>query len=180
MKSFTQAARKKTVAAACIIAFAGVGLLDPAHATFPGENGVIVFSAGGAVQKTGATGGTPTVLAENAHAPAVSPNGKWVAYVDSASRNIWVRNVDGTGAIVNVTGNLPPSNPERLTWSPDGQRLAYVNPEFMATRHPHDQLVRCGVIRGLTAPRAWTCWTSPGHRLETSLRSTRCVRACGP
>ena len=90
MKSFTQAARKKTVAAACIITFAGVGLLDPAHATFPGENGVIVFSAGGAVQKTGATGGTPTVLAENAHAPAVSPNGKWVAYVDSASRNIWV------------------------------------------------------------------------------------------
>jgi hypothetical protein len=92
-KSFTQAARKKAVAAACIIGF---GLLNPAHATFPGENGVIVFTANGAVQKTGATGFTPTVLAENAYAPAVSPNGRWLAYVDLGSRNILIRNVDGT------------------------------------------------------------------------------------
>jgi Tol biopolymer transport system component len=126
MKSFTRSAPRQAIGAACIIIISGAGLFSPAHATYPGENGVIISSniEVGQVLKTTLAGGTAAVLAENASGAVVSPNGKRIAYVDAGSGNVFIRNIDGTGAILNVTRSTA-GTASVPTWSPDGQKLAF-------------------------------------------------------
>lgn len=101
-------------------------LLNVAHATYPGENGVIVFDSWQFPRSLGRVspgGGVPVTLTEG-WGPKVSPNGKKVAFMRGAGntpRDIFLMNIDGSN-IVKLT-DAP--NAVAVTWLPDGSRLAY-------------------------------------------------------
>jgi Tol biopolymer transport system component len=71
----------------------------------------------------GADSGEPTLLADGA-APAISPNGKTVAYI--LKGQLWTVSLQKSGAkpeqLVQTRGSA-----ENLRWSPDGSKLAFVS-----------------------------------------------------
>ena len=74
-----------------------------------------------------APGAPPTPLAASGtlqYAPTVSPDGRWLAYVSTASnvQEVYVREMDGTGQWqISTGGGVGPQ------WSPDGRELFYRN-----------------------------------------------------
>ena len=90
-------ARSRHLAAASIIPLLAAGVASPAHATYPGENGVIVTGQIGLGSNHGCIkinpDGSVTQLGHGAQ-PTVSPSGKRIAYVKYG--DIWVKNIDGT------------------------------------------------------------------------------------
>ncbi|HEX8160439.1 MAG TPA: S41 family peptidase [Pyrinomonadaceae bacterium] len=61
--------------------------------------------------------------------PALSPDGKWLAYFsdESGEYQLHVRAADGTGAIKKIAVEPKPSFYRELTWSPDSRRLAFTD-----------------------------------------------------
>lgn len=109
--------------------------LTPAHATYPGENGPIVFDFGhpraiGRVQPGNAT---ITTLSDG-YAPRVSPNGRQIAFLKgqlNTGKDVYVMNIDGTRPLQLTNDALA----RGVTWSPDGSYLAYVT-EYSAQGMP--------------------------------------------
>lgn len=109
--------------------------LVPAHATYPGENGPIVFtilgpSAIGKVQpgKAGVTTLTP------GYSPRVSPSGRQIAFLNgppSLGKDVYVMDIDGKN-IVQLTND---ARSYGVAWTPDGSKLAFVT-ENQAQRTP--------------------------------------------
>jgi len=64
-----------------------------------------------------------------AYQPALSPDGTRIAYFDGMydhSHNLWVANADGTGRRVVLDDEVSaPGHMRALTWSPDGEWLAF-------------------------------------------------------
>jgi Tol biopolymer transport system component len=75
--------------------------------------------------------------------PAVSPDGKWVAYyrVFEGQRDVWVAAVDG-GPAHQFTDS--PANDIHPAWSPDGARLAFVSDRAGGTNQVFVSKVRDG------------------------------------
>ncbi|HEY7692011.1 MAG TPA: hypothetical protein VH816_06670 [Gaiellaceae bacterium] len=97
--------------------------------SWSGDGKRIVFSREGALFEAPAAGGPARRAVRglgNAEDPAVSPDGKLIAYdyrkPGFETREIWVANADGTGARqvtrLNATSGIP-------AWSPDGRTLAF-------------------------------------------------------
>jgi Tol biopolymer transport system component len=80
------------------------------------------------------SGGTPSILAADGRVPAWSPNGDEIAYVRSDTA-IWIINADGTGAY-QVAKRDSVATFTRVTWSPDGQRLAWIEDEENYSGNP--------------------------------------------
>jgi serine/threonine-protein kinase len=58
--------------------------------------------------------------------PKVSPDGRWVAFVERSTNDVWVRSLTGPGLLqVSVKGTE--GNP--VAWGPDSRRLYYANTE---------------------------------------------------
>lgn len=106
--------------AATIAALAIAGAVNTAHATFPGENGVIVFENPdmAAIGRAPADGGAVTYLGFG-HSPAASPNGKKIAYAFNGK--IRVMNIDGSND-AQVTAGTMDGHP---TWAVNG-RLVFI------------------------------------------------------
>jgi hypothetical protein len=103
------------------IAFSAVSL-GTVHATFPGENGVILStsSPGPSVVRTAASGtGNVTTLASGQY-PAASPDGRKVAFV-GPFEELQIMNIDGSN--LTSTGVTLVSRP---AWSPDGSKIALI------------------------------------------------------
>ncbi len=104
----------------------------------------------------GSTTGTQiTKDAGNERAPAISPDGKWVAFASSRSgqNDIWVVPSDGSAAPRQVTQAAMPEDETRFgpVWSPDGKTIAFVSNK---ADYWHDDLwlvdVASGKARQLT------------------------------
>jgi Tol biopolymer transport system component len=62
--------------------------------------------------------------------PALSPDGTQIGYFDGMgdhSHNLWVVNADGTerSLLLDYEGLAGPGHMKALTWSPDGEWLAF-------------------------------------------------------
>ena len=58
--------------------------------------------------------------------PRVSPDGRWVAFIERSSGDVWVRSLTGT-ALLQVSVKATEGNP--VAWGPDSRRLYYANTE---------------------------------------------------
>ncbi len=56
----------------------------------------------------------------------VSPDGRWVAFLERSSGEVWVRSLTGS-ALLQVSVKQTEGNP--VAWSPDGKRIYYANTE---------------------------------------------------
>lgn len=106
--------------AAAIAALAMAGVITTAHATFPGENGVIVFENPdmAAIGRAPADGG-PAAYLGFGHSPAASPNGRKIAYAFNGK--IRVMNIDGSND-AQVTAGTMDGHP---AWTVNG-RLVFI------------------------------------------------------
>jgi Tol biopolymer transport system component len=112
--------------ALALATFASAGLFNTAHATYPGENGVIIFQSFGyagathSIMRVSPDNGTLTFLAAGS-SPSVSPNGKKIAYLSDNTQRLNVMDIDGSNAIELV-------NDQRLftpAWLPDGSKIVF-------------------------------------------------------
>lgn len=76
---------------------------------------------------------TPITSSGNIHSATISPDGKWLAYVqdDNGGHGIWVRQI-ATGSTAKVLAGSP-GEILGLTFSPDGNYLYYVKRDEAAT-----------------------------------------------
>ena len=104
---------------------AGVLLIGPAQAAYPGSDGRIAFVRAGNVYtiKTDGTGLTKLTTDGHDSGPRWSPHGEQIAFLDNG--NLWVMNADGTGK-TQITSAAPAFTDSRPSWSPSGRYLAFV------------------------------------------------------
>lgn len=100
--------------------------LFPAHATYPGENGPIVFTFGTprAIGKVKPGNAGITTLTDG-FSPRVSPNGRKIAFLKGSlnlGKDVYTMDMDGTN-LVQLTND---ARSYAVAWAPDGSRLAYV------------------------------------------------------
>ena len=92
------------------------------------------FDANGTgIWRTGVLGGVPRKVLDNAQKPALSRDGRSLAYVNSATPNLrggaWeivLSGLSGGGSRTLVRGIPAGLGPPRLAWSPDGRWIAYM------------------------------------------------------
>ena len=58
--------------------------------------------------------------------PKVSPDGRWVAFIERSSGDVWVRSLVGAG-LLQVSLKSTEGNP--VVWGPDSKRLYHANTE---------------------------------------------------
>jgi TolB protein len=132
---------RSAVLVAVPVAVALLLLAAPAHAAFPGNNGLIAFASGRSgnvdIYTVNPNGTGLTNVTNNPAtdiSPAWSPDGKKIAFVstrdgappgpcdDGACGAIYVMNADGSGA----TALSPPGwNASHPAWSPDGSQIVF-------------------------------------------------------
>jgi eukaryotic-like serine/threonine-protein kinase len=113
--SFTVITVAVIVAVVLIVKFAGHG-----HRRSPSESSFAQMTI------------TPVTSSGNIHSTAISPDGKWLAYVkdDDGGHAIWVRQL-ATGSSAKVLAGTP-GEIDGITFSPDGNYLYYVKEEGVA------------------------------------------------
>ena len=137
-RSFAIAARRLWLALLAPVLLLALTAV-PAHATFPGKNGKVVFGAFAptppafrALDTINPDGSGQAVLVDlpaYETAPAWSADGTRVAFTNQ--QNLYVVNADGTEA-TNIGGKVAADHP---AWSPDGTRIAYDASEIVCGFH---------------------------------------------
>jgi len=124
IKQLTLGAKQAGVlgAFAALAALAGLALLaKPAHATYAGTNGPIVYAGQGGIRVH--DGSSDTLLFDQGSGTAAdpdwSPDGSRVAF--TYLRDVYTINADGTG-LTDVT-NTPSVAERHPNWSPDGSEI---------------------------------------------------------
>ena len=121
--------RRIAIASVAAVA-AGAIATGPAGAAFPGENGPIFFERSGGLWRISQFGfgdGKRLLRKPGLRAPAVSPDGRKVAFSARGRRGIDVFVYDvARDKLRNVTGRLRACRGEREpSWAPSGKRLAF-------------------------------------------------------
>jgi TolB protein len=109
------------------------GVVAPAHATFPGENGRIAYSRGQSIWTVNPDGSGRTQITQGARdlGPRWSPDGKQITFTSSRANpnpltcdrcfDIHVMDADGSN-VRRITNDGISSG---SSWSPDGTKLAF-------------------------------------------------------
>jgi eukaryotic-like serine/threonine-protein kinase len=139
--SFTVITIAVIVAVVLIVKFAGHG-----HRRSPSESSFAQMTI------------TPVTSSGNIHSTAISPDGKWLAYVkdDNGGHAIWIRQL-ATGSTAKVLPGTP-GEIDGITFSPDGNYLYYV--KEMGTANGSGTLFQIASIGG-TAKQILTDVDSP-------------------
>ena len=95
---------------------------------FP-DGGKLIFTAdsdaeGSTIWVTSIFGGAPRKLRTQSQWPAVSPDGRWIAFITGHGDEIWVMGADGQNPHRVLTDGS--ASYGGVAWSPTGQRLAYI------------------------------------------------------
>jgi Tol biopolymer transport system component len=85
-----------------------------------------------------AAGGRPHALGTG-RSPDTSPDGRKIAFI--TGDDVWTMNADGSGRR-RVANHPPISMAWRLSWSPDGSRIAYVHYPVETSGPGHVRIVR--------------------------------------
>ena len=131
--------------AAGLLAAGLLALVEPAQATFPGDNGRIAFSSNRApggtseiysVSSTGTEVDLSPVTAQltgSDNDPAYSPDGTKVAFTRTLGGNTDIWTISATGGMNTNRITNDPAADEDPTWSPDGKRIAFSSNRAPAT-----------------------------------------------
>lgn len=104
-----------------------VAFVNPVHATYPGENGAIVFEVTepNAFGIARATWGNPQIkYLGDGFSPRVAPNGRQIAFLKGGYQqpaDVYVMDIDGSN-VVQLTNDMANV---AVSWTPDGAKLAY-------------------------------------------------------
>jgi len=121
---------------------AAAGAPAPAAATFPGQNGKIVFVTGGgvgdiAVMDADGSGRSGLTTGEISGEPVWSPDGTRIAFemIGAEAWAIFVMGADGAGLaqVGQTAGGSPAMAP---AWSPDGSQILYVKDHTCCSAGP--------------------------------------------
>jgi Tol biopolymer transport system component len=112
--------RSRVTAGVASMLLCGLVLVAPANAAFPGQNGKIVFRAGGfSIDTINPDGSGQTPTGHTGQRPNWSADGKKIVYSDVPTDRIHVMQADGSGDInLNVSG-------DDTAWSPDSAKIAF-------------------------------------------------------
>jgi len=104
-----------------------LSLLAAACLAAPSHAALVYQAPGSRVIAAANGGGDAHVLARGLH-PAISPDGRWVAYLATDHRRVLLRSVAGGPAVVVARGDADPTGGAlpRTAWSSDSQRIATV------------------------------------------------------
>jgi Tol biopolymer transport system component len=144
-----------------------------ASKTFPGKDGLIAYQSMQAsgwnifVVNQSRTKRQLTTSPANDTQPAISPNGRRIAFVRSNGRDadIMIMNIDGTGDVERLTSGQ--SIDRQPTFAPDGRRIAFVsdrsgNPAIWTIRTDGTQPKRISAQPG---PAANPAYSPDGSRI---------------
>jgi hypothetical protein len=150
------------------VAVVALTFAAPASATFPGQNGRLLFIPGGGDLYTMNADGTGAVRltndSESEFVPQLSPDGSKIAYYNGGV--IRTVNADGTGK-TSVT-NDQTQHDSSPTWSPDGTQLAVftkpdgVGPAGVAVM-PIDGTSRTRIVSFSTLDPQFVDWSPTGR-----------------
>jgi Tol biopolymer transport system component len=115
--------------------------------------------------------------------PALSPDGTRIAYFDGMydhSHNLWVANADGTKRRVLLDDELSDADHIRaLTWSPDGEWLAFTTDASLYLVRPDGTGLRRVVSRGFVRAPA-VQWSPDGSRIAyLRMGGQNCISVTG-
>lgn len=106
--------------------------VNPVHATYPGENGAIVFELieQNVLGIARATWGNPQFkYLGDGYSPRVAPNGRQIAFLRGAYQqpgDVYVMDIDGSNVVQLTTDKANVA----VSWKPDGTQLAYVRAPY--------------------------------------------------
>ena len=160
---------------------------DPTGGSFSPDGSEVVYAAGpwerSAIYAVSSDGGAPRLILRStrrisfpdghsalafAYHPALSPDGTRIAYFDGMydhSHNLWVANADGTERRLLLDDEVSSAGHVRaLTWSPDGEWLAFATDGSLYVVRPDGTGLRRVVSGGFaTAPAVQ--WSPDGSRI---------------
>ncbi len=88
----------------------------------------VVYQSAGALWKVSIDGGEPVKIGEDMRGPAVSPDGKLIAYslgMPGSFDKLAVFSIDGGSSVKTYDAQL--EGPGRIRWAPDGRAVTYVS-----------------------------------------------------
>lgn len=174
---------------------------DPTGGSFSPDGSEVVYAAGpwerSAIYAVRSDGGAPRLILRStrqvsfpdghsalafAYQPALSRDGTRIAYFDGMydhSHNLWVANADGTERRVVLDEEVSAAGHIRaLTWSPDGEWLAFATDSSLYVVRPDGTGLR-RVVSGqfVTAPAVQ--WSPDGSRIAYLRTGGTCVSPTG-
>ena len=163
------------------------GDADPTGGSFSPDGSEVVYAAGpwerSAIYAVSSDGAAPRLILRStrrisfqgrsllafAYQPALSPDGRRIAYFDGFgdhSHNLWVANADGTERRVVLDEEVSrPGHMRALTWSPDGEWLAFETDDGIYLVRPDGSGLRPVVEKGGVNPAYAGQWSPDGARI---------------
>ena len=174
---------------------------DPTGGSFSPDGSQVVYAGGppehSAIYAVSSDGGAPRLILRStrrisfpdgrsalafADQPALSPDGRRIAYFDGMfdhSHNLWVANAEGTERRVLLDDEVSDAgHMSALTWSPDGEWLAFATDDGIYLVRPDGTGLR-RVVSGDFATAPAVQWSPDGSRIAYIRTSGNCVSLTG-